>query len=276
MSAPVPMPFAVQPLPIETCRLVVDPPRAGSLNMAIDELLLNEAIENRTATLRFYQWAEPTLSLGYFQSHEDRHYHQASADCPIVRRTTGGGAILHDKELTYSFATPVASASRLNHSDLVNAFHQAASSVLQDAGVTARPLCCDEVPVSQEKTSEPFLCFQRRERGDVVTTGEAAIDPSTSPNSKLVGSAQRRRQGALLQHGSLLLEQSAQAPELAGCLEHGGKQIDVQSLIVSWCSLLESKLGISLQSAELTSEELAKAGRIAAEKFASPGWLERR
>ena len=74
--------------------------------MGVDEALLMDAVENGVATLRFYQWSEPTLSLGYFQRYADREQHTASRNCAVVRRQTGGGAILHDRELTYSLALP--------------------------------------------------------------------------------------------------------------------------------------------------------------------------
>jgi len=85
-----------------TCRLIVDRPAPGAWNMAVDEALLDAAVEQGVAALRFYQWSEPTLSLGYFQRHADRDSHAASHDCTLVRRQSGGGAILHDRELTYS------------------------------------------------------------------------------------------------------------------------------------------------------------------------------
>ena len=87
-------------------RLIIDPPSPGPWNMAVDEVLLMDAVENGNATLRFYQWSEPTLSLGYFQAFADRKQHFASRNCAIVRRQSGGGAILHDHELTYSFVLP--------------------------------------------------------------------------------------------------------------------------------------------------------------------------
>ncbi len=64
------------------------------------------AVASGLASLRFYQWNQPTLSLGYFQSYEDRGRHAASQECTVVRRQTGGGAILHDRELTYSLILP--------------------------------------------------------------------------------------------------------------------------------------------------------------------------
>ena len=88
------------------CRLLEDFPRDGAENMAIDEALLISADEMSKPTLRFYAWSRPTLSLGYFQKYAHRRYHPASRLCAVVRRSTGGGAIVHDRELTYSFIWP--------------------------------------------------------------------------------------------------------------------------------------------------------------------------
>src|SRR4051812_39572627 len=100
---------ALHPLtssPVQRCSLIIDAPADGAWNMALDEALLHAAESDGTATLRFYGWREPTLSLGYFQKHVDRALHSASENCTLVRRTSGGGAILHDRELTYSIALP--------------------------------------------------------------------------------------------------------------------------------------------------------------------------
>ena len=96
---------------MNTARLIIDPPAAGSWNMAVDEALLRSAGESRQLTLRVYQWEQPTLSLGYFQAHERPAEHAASQPCPVVRRATGGGAIVHDREITYSLTAPVPIAS---------------------------------------------------------------------------------------------------------------------------------------------------------------------
>ncbi|REJ67899.1 MAG: lipoate--protein ligase family protein [Planctomycetota bacterium] len=279
---------AASPLLAATeCRYLVDPPLAGERNMAVDETLLDAAIAQGTATLRFYQWREPTLSLGYFQTYDERHEHLASRDCAVVRRTTGGGAIVHDRELTYSFAAPLANQSRLNHSDLVSIFHYAASEALALQGASAGPLCCDETPAAEANAA--FLCFQRRERGDVVsrtaTPGDHAPgDPPSLPDGevpphrqpKLLGSAQRRRQGAILQHGSLLLAQSAAAPELPGLRETSGREIDVPRLIEDWSRILAARLGLRLVAATLGDDEMATAEQLATTKFASSAWLRRR
>ncbi len=90
-------------------RLLIDPPAPGAWNMAVDEVLLDWSAQSGGYAWRFYRWDEPTLSLGYFQPYEDRQRHPPSRACPAVRRATGGGAILHDAELTYSLAVPAGS-----------------------------------------------------------------------------------------------------------------------------------------------------------------------
>ena len=105
-----------------TFRWMWDEPASGAWNMALDEALLESAGDDPMATLRFYRWSEPTLSLGYFQRSAERAAHIASRDCPLVRRASGGGAILHDAELTYSLTIPTtdrwsAAAARLAPGD---------------------------------------------------------------------------------------------------------------------------------------------------------------
>ena len=102
--------------------------------MAVDEALLLDAAENGIATLRFYEWSEPTLSLGYFQRYDDRYSHAASRDCAIVRRQTGGGAILHDRELTYSLTLP---ASHRNRAPVGATLHGGPRSVHRRAAAPA-------------------------------------------------------------------------------------------------------------------------------------------
>src|SRR5262245_32066382 len=89
-----------------TVRLIIDPPQKGAWNMAVDQALLESAAASGGVALRFYQWSEPTLSLGYFQPIAARSEHPPSLHSPVVRRASGGGAILHDRELTYSIAAP--------------------------------------------------------------------------------------------------------------------------------------------------------------------------
>ena len=91
------------------CRQILSEPTDGASNMALDEALLESAAAagaNVRPTLRIYGWPRPTLSLGYFQRAADREMHEASGECDLVRRPSGGGAILHDRELTYALVLP--------------------------------------------------------------------------------------------------------------------------------------------------------------------------
>ncbi len=242
------------------CRLLVDPPSGGAWQMAVDEALLESAASQGTTTLRFYQWAEPTLSLGYFQRYEERQSHRASRDCAVVRRQTGGGAILHDLELTYSLALPVAHPLASDATRLYRSAHDALLAALARFEVEAT-LCGG----AKAAEPEPFLCFQRRSTGDVLM-GE----------SKICGSAQRRRRGAILQHGSLLLERSEAAPELPGIREQLGKPLDLQRFLPVWQAQLAAHLDLELEAAPLTHAEQDQIRTLTLEKYHTRSWTERR
>jgi lipoate-protein ligase A len=244
------------------CRLMVDLPAAGAWNMAVDEVLLESAAENGRCSLRFYRWSEPTLSLGYFQRAAQRAAHAASRDCPMVRRQTGGGAILHDQELTYSLAMPVAHPLAEDPVRLYSTAHEALVSVLARFGVQAT-LCIE--PAELAAADQPFLCFERRSPGDVLLG-----------KSKICGSAQRRRRGAILQHGSLLLERSRQAPELPGIKELSGQTPEVALLIEILRQELACRLRLALDSQAFSPAESAEAQELAQEKYRVADWNCRR
>lgn len=268
-------------------RLIVDRPYPGAVNMARDETLLIDAAESGVATLRFYQWSEPTLSLGYFQRVSDRYQHAASRDCAIVRRQTGGGAILHDRELTYSLALPTSHSLARTPANLYAAVHDALIGALgtwlDSAGRRwdLRRLNDDAHSAGQ---SQPFLCFQRRSCGDVVlidTTGQLAmcrIEPSGEPHStyKIIGSAQRRFCGAILQHGSVLLAQSPHAPELPGWLDLVGTCLPVDELASAFAASISRAQGQQPHPAPLPPDREYDARRLANTKYGSSVWLNRR
>jgi lipoate-protein ligase A len=244
------------------CRLIIDEPTDGAWNMALDEELLQAAETDGIATLRFYQWIEPTLSLGYFQRHADRRLHTASASCPLVRRSTGGGAILHDCELTYSIVLPLFDGFHLNTQWLYRAVHDSLIETLADFGVTANR-CNGQ---AMNSAGEPFLCFQRRTPGDVVVG-----------DHKIAGSAQRRRRCAILQHGSILMAKSAAAPELPGIAELTGISLSARQLQSKWQPRLAASLGFELDgAAHLSASLLTAAAAVSREKFAAFGWTLRR
>jgi lipoyl(octanoyl) transferase len=176
----------------------------GPANMALDEAMLEAAASGESAYLRFYGWAEPTLSLGYFQRIAEVRSDPRWQGRPIVRRPTGGGAIWHDLEVTYAIAVPPGSPLVRPNTALYRAVHGAIAGLLVERGI---PACRrGEKASSRNNGAErPFLCFTDRDPEDIVWG-----------TCKLVGSAQRRRSGAVLQHGSVLLARSPDVPEVIG------------------------------------------------------------
>jgi len=178
----------------ESLRVLIDPPLDGPTNMARDEALLRRLSQGELApTMRLYEWRPATLSLGYFQPFEDVSRQPAAIrSMPVVRRLTGGGAIVHADELTYSLILPSDSPLlREGPLGLYALVHDAVIEVLAAHAVPARRAGGSE-PIHAQRGA--FLCFQRRHRLDVV------VGPH-----KVLGSAQRRTSGAILQHGSLQL-----------------------------------------------------------------------
>ena len=238
------------------------PASSGSWNMAVDQALLQSAQLDRQPCLRLYQWSEPTLSLGYFQPVADRHQHPPTLACPVVRRVTGGGAICHDREITYSLVTPIETLAQQDTRQLYDLVHQAIVDELgeQDVVATLRP------PVDPTAANkEPFLCFLRKTMGDIVIG-----------THKVGGSAQRRQQGIILQHGSLLLKQSPAAPELQGIEDLTPTCLDLQQWSDQWCQRLARKLDLHLVHTELGEKQAEIARGIEKSRFNSNSWTERR
>jgi lipoate-protein ligase A len=266
--------------------LLIDPPSPGAWNMAVDELLLADAIELGVPTLRFYQWSEPTLSLGYFQPYADRATHTASQACAVVRRQTGGGAILHDRELTYSLALPAAHRLARRAPDLYRAMHEAFIAAIASCDPTGQSAAQLRVRGHDAAvTDEPFLCFQRQAAGDVVFQRKAGtgIAPSTTgtepgrtPVWKVLGSAQRRHRGALLQHGSLLWNASPAAPELAGLKDLCSLTVEFDELTAAVSKEVAVLLSEPLIPMSYTPELKSKALALANNKYGSPDWTNRR
>jgi lipoate-protein ligase A len=230
--------------------------------MGVDEALLESAGEGGGPALRFYQWEEATLSLGYFQSRADRATHPSSAACPLVRRQTGGGAILHDRELTYSVCVPKSHPLASDAQALYDHCHGALIQALRELDAPAAR--CERAS-GLKKSEEPFLCFQRRAVGDVLLDGY-----------KIAGSAQRRHQGTVLQHGSVLLERSPFAPELPGIAELASLAISAHVLQRLWLAEITSALAMRSTPSTLTRAEVAAARTIAEGKFSTREWSHRR
>lgn len=227
--------------------------------MAVDEALLDSVIADpaRGPVLRWYQWREPTLSLGYFQPFADRA--ATLAGVPVVRRITGGGAILHHRELTYSLVVPAGCWPRSPPPEMIFDFHR----FLADAiGPTAVPVERTAAPAAAG--GEPFLCFQRRSRGDLAIGAH-----------KVLGSAQRNRKGTLLQHGSILLEASPLTRDLPG-LWDVGHRIEIETIRQAVQQRLAAGWNWTLQPSALSVEEAKIARRFYDSKFTDDSWTRRR
>ena len=249
------------PKPSE-CRLLLDPPGPGAWNMAVDETLLEWSTEAEGCCGRLYGWEEPTLSLGYFQRYHDRDRHLSSRNCPAVRRLTGGGAILHDAELTYSIVVPGRHPLAARRDLLYETIHTALIEVLADMGIDAT-LC--GVSSDRRQGEEPFLCFQRRSAGDVLVG-----------QTKVAGSAQRRRRGAVLQHGSVLLGRCDAAPELSGLQELAGQTIEPGTLGDAWLATLSRRLALTWFDEPLSQQQRDRAATLVRSRYASSRWVETR
>jgi lipoate-protein ligase A len=227
--------------------------------MAVDEYLLGWTSRAGGCCWRFYQWDEPTLSLGYFQDYGDRDRHVSSRECPVVRRASGGGAILHDHELTYCLTVPSDHPLGRRRQWTYEAIHRTLIFVLARFGIQAR--LYGNSRIDDGKTSD-FLCFNRRSAGDVVVA-----------DAKIAGSAQRRVADAVLQHGSVLLARSPVAPELPGLCDVTGEAIEPGDLMDAWRQRLAEILNFQWRTGSLSQEEEDQVARIVAEKYGHSSWI---
>lgn len=159
--------------------------------MAVDEALLARAARTGEAVLRVYEWARPTLSLGRNQRAAGCYSAARAAEhgVDVVRRRTGGRAVLHARELTYSVTAPVVAHEPLRES--YRRINLVLVGALRALGVAAEE--ATSTAPAPPPSSAP--CFEAPTEGELVVRGR-----------KLVGSAQLRDGGALLQHGSILVD----------------------------------------------------------------------
>jgi lipoyl(octanoyl) transferase len=170
-------------------RILREPPAGGAWNMAVDEALARCRAPGE-GTLRIYRWARPTLSFGRNQPARGRYDESVAPliGAEVVRRPTGGREVLHDRELTYAIILPLRSLGGLREAYAeVNA---GLVDALRSLGVPAEAAPRRGRPPGPEAGA----CFAVAAPGEVTVGGR-----------KLVGSAQARVEGSLLQHGSLLL-----------------------------------------------------------------------
>lgn len=251
-------------------------PRAGAINMAVDAALFEGVQAGRTPVLRLYRWSPACLSLGRNQSalgiYEPARARALGID--IVRRPTGGLAVLHDSELTYAVAAPAAllGGPRAAY-HAINRSLVAALARLGAAVAIAGP----RTHATALAAASGIPCFRDPAPGEVVAGAR-----------KLVGSAQRFEKHTILQHGSILLDGDQSS---VGTLQSGepadfdGGSITLRDLLgrtPSWPELEGAVLagfadvcGIALAPSTLTIDEAERADRLAI-RFRSDAWTWRR
>ncbi len=264
-------------------RLLIDQPAPASWNMAVDEAIMTMVgRKDSPPTLRIYAWQPPGLSLGYFQRSEEVDLAACrSQGVDVVRRPTGGRAILHDQEVTYSLSLPedlpglprgVTEAYRVIAGGLVRG--------LQFLGVPAEIAPAPHGP-GRRGLGKTAACFDAPCWHEIIAQGR-----------KLVGSAQTRRRRAVLQHGSIPLK--LQAEELFALLHFedprerslgqryfAARAISLGELLGSpgfdqvWPPIvrgLEEELGVAFDGGFLSPAEEKLADKLVREKYANEKW----
>src|SRR5262245_33650984 len=236
-------------------RLLLDGPGAGPWNMAIDEVLLRSAQRGAAPTLRFYSWDGAWLSLGFAQPLEaERRAACRAAGVGIVRRATGGRAVLHGADLTYAVAAPAAALPAgldATYARIGAALHRALAALGIPAEPAPRPEAC---------ARGGFDCFEAPAAHEICAEGR-----------KLAGSAQRRAGGGVLQHGSLRLAPDPEAARAAaGFVQEGatslaelGFTLAAEHVRAACIGAFASELPAEFEEGTLDRVELAEARELA-------------
>lgn len=253
-----------------SCRVLPYEAGDGPRNMALDEALLDwVAGGDESAYLRTYGWTAPTLSLGYFQSLAEARGDPRWAAVPVVRRPTGGGAIWHEHELTYALILPAAHPMARSRTDLYRVVHAELAKILSDLGSGNSPHAdagnpSPAVTPHQTEHRRPFLCFTDRNPHDIVIGG-----------FKVAGSAQRRRAGAVLQHGSLLLDLSDRTPELRGVRTVAGITLGRRQWSDQLLERIPGAVGLESVAMPVPDAVRDRAWKLAETVYRNPCWTAR-
>jgi lipoate-protein ligase A len=273
--------------PLTTWRLVRSDPARGAWNMAVDEAILEASGSGLVPpTLRLYAWAPPCLSLGYAQPFSDvlpEVLEQRGWD--LVRRPTGGRAILHADELTYSVAGPQSEPPLAG--GVLESYRLLAAALLRALQALEIPAQANEKPLaaSAAQPGQNPVCFEVPSNYEITVGGK-----------KLVGSAQARRKEGVLQHGSLPLygdltrivqalafQDAAAREQAAGRLlerattaEHIlGRPLSWDQAAQAFAQAFAQTLNIQFEPAELSPQELQRAEALLKEKYANLTWTRR-
>ena len=254
---------------------------SASENMAIDEAVLLETIHhNKPPTLRFYGWSRPAVSIGYFQEltkeiNDDRC---RLSDVKVVRRITGGKAVYHRDEITYSVVA--GSSTGLFPDDIAGTYRIISLCLLRglsNLGIRAKLAETASIGVDR-KPDLDACCFS------VPAGNELMVD-----GRKICGSAQTRTRGGFIQHGSLLMTfdpvetadmiQSSGAPECYAKLRKSvtavnellPSPVSAETLCFALKKGFVDKLGIDMTEGTLTPAEKALSRRLV-KKYESDAW----
>ncbi len=245
----------------KTFRLIRSPALPGARNMALDEALAGSGAVP-VPTVRLYGWDPWALSLGWFQRVEEEDLAPFDrAGLGVTRRATGGGAILHADEVTYSVVLP-ADDLRIPRviADSYGWIHRAIQEALAEVGVEAHLRGVDEA-----KGADPFFCFARTAAIDLVARGR-----------KIVGSAQRRTRTAFLQHGSVPLSPNGTAPGATSVSgERGGSPVDRGDLEDALVRGFERVLEAAAEASDPAAAEEERAAVLERERYGSRAWVLR-
>lgn len=269
---------------MKTWRLLITYPARGAWNMAVDEAILDSIGRGESLpTLRLYAWDPACLSLGHAQPFMDVDTARLKErGWEVVRRATGGRAILHTDELTYSV---IGSAEEpLLAGGVLESYSRIAQALLSAVKNLELP-----VEMKEGKTNDPVtlnpVCFE------VPSTYEITVD-----GKKLIGSAQARKKEGVLQHGSLPLtgdltricqalvfenetareEASKRLLARAITVESAlGRAVSWETAVQAFVHAFETRLGLCFEKGELSESELRRAEELVREKYAHPSWTER-
>jgi len=267
-------------------RLLITPPLDGATNMAIDEAVLHALADGQgQPTLRLYQWNPPCLSLGYNQHWRDIDESACRArGYTWTRRATGGKAILHTDEATYSLIIP--QTDPRIQGGVVESYRALSLGLLQGLQILGVPAVqsADAPPAEGEVNASGPVCFDTPSHYEITWHGK-----------KLIGSAQLRRRQIVLQHGSLPLygnlnrilaalnfsaeERADQArilPQRAVTLQKTlGKTVTFEQAAAALRAGFARQFNLQLEEKSLTDYERNLADRLRADQYANNVWLKR-
>ncbi|MDP6505238.1 MAG: biotin/lipoate A/B protein ligase family protein [Planctomycetota bacterium] len=245
-------------------RLLIDSPATAARNMAIDEAILRVADKHpqeSRPTLRFYQWEPSAVSIGYGQRIAEFDLTQIRSNgYGFVRRVTGGGAIFHHREMTFSFVASVSEGDApADTGKVYSMLNEGLVAGLKLAGADVRQRGCEDACTNNTAA----FCTVRTSPYDIVYQ-----------DKKLVGTSQRWTKRVVLEHGFIPLEPNPMTPEVLPLCEVIGHTISFSDLVDAMCSGFEDALDLDLVSGTMADEE-RKVAREFTEKYSSREWNER-